>query len=78
MMADKCDCKVYPYTPGGIYQGYELVYCPRHAAADAMYDALLFAMSELREASLGGPAMLETAIFQAESALALADGDKGE
>ena len=83
-MADKCDCKVYPYTPGGIYQGYELIYCPRHAAADALYEVAKDAVY-LRHIVMVQRVALDTEINaiitlarKAQAALALADGDKGE
>ena len=37
MMGKECACEV-----DEIYGGFYITYCPRHAAADAMYEALEF------------------------------------
>ena len=36
---DHCGCRYEPLIVRGKYVGGNLIYCPRHAAADAMYEA---------------------------------------
>ena len=66
MMAEECGCKVI--VVGGLFgeePAYGIIYCPRHAAADAMYEALRMLIAS----------QLSVGWIKAQAALALADGE---
>ena len=83
----ECGCKVEPKVSlyrhrGAINIGTKIVYCPKHAAADAMYEALLdadYAVWYMANHGLEGDLIdWEERFEKLTAALALAEGDSND
>ena len=71
---DTCGCRYAPIIVDGWYMGGNIIYCPKHAAALEMYEALKFARSVIQS----GEPWTDTCEKVIGGAIALADGDSNE